>query len=81
MAVTASHFRPPLTPLRVRAPRQANLHVDVGRVGHAPAHDLTPLYSPCASPFAPDLSVPEVGSLPSPSDFFSFLQFCDLIHM
>lgn len=69
----ALSLKPPLSPLRVRASRHGNLHVEVSRLGNTitTLHDPSPLYSPCASPFAPDLSVPEVG-------FFFFFYFLPL---
>jgi hypothetical protein len=71
----ALSLKPPLSPLRVRASRHGNLHVEVSRLGHTNTtlHDPSPLYSPCASPFAPDLSVPEVGFF-----FFFFFYFSPL---
>jgi hypothetical protein len=70
----ALSLKPPLSPLKVRASRHGNLHVEVSRLGHTNTtlHDPSPLYSPCASPFAPDLSVPEVGF------FFFFFHFFPL---
>ncbi|CAK9209058.1 unnamed protein product [Sphagnum troendelagicum] len=61
----ALSLKPPLSPLRVRASRHGNLHVEVSRLGNTitTLHDPSPLYSPCASPFAPDLSVPEEALL------------------
>ena len=64
-----SALKPPASPMsqRTSSRGRAKLHVDVSRLSQsAGALDCThpPLYSPLASPFAPDLSTMEVDSLP-----------------
>jgi hypothetical protein len=64
-----SALKPPTSPMSHRAPSRGGrgLHVDVSRMSQsAGALDSThpPLYSPLASPFAPDLATLEVGRFP-----------------
>lgn len=84
-----SAMKPPTSPMSQRTPsRGRGLHVDVSRLSQsAGALDSThpPLYSPLASPFAPDLSTVEVGArisyLPSlcQPGFLPILWSCEFV--